>query len=174
MNANQATKEKTLPAMNGNAVLAAEPLDESAVLVELHDDDDEADEARPLAADAAAAAESPAPERAAEPPALPGAPGSADPVRLYLREMGHISLLTREGEVEIARRIEEGEDSLVREVLGTTHALVHVLGLAEQLRADTVRVRDLVRDDSEEETETPDDDEPMKRRFLAQRLAEVT
>src|SRR6185295_10296429 len=102
--------------------------------------------------------------RAAEPPALPGAPGSADPVRLYLREMGTISLLTREGEVEIARRIEEGEDSLVREVLGTTHALVHVLGLAEQLRTGAVRLRDLVLDDSEEEPEPTDDDEPQRRR----------
>ena len=166
MNANQATKEKS-PAVNGNAVLAAEPLDESGVLVQLHDDDD-ADEARPLAADDEDDEdESPAPARAVETP-LPGAPGSADPVRLYLREMGHISLLTREGEVEIARRIEEGEDALVREVLGTTHALVYVLGLTEQLRADAVRVRDLVRDDSEEDAETPDDDEPLKRRFLAQ------
>jgi RNA polymerase primary sigma factor len=169
VNANQATKEpKISPAVNGNPMLAAQPADDPGALVELHDDD-EADDARPLAADDEEDEdESPAPERAAEPQALPGAPGGADPVRLYLREMGTISLLTREGEVEIARRIEEGEDSLVREVLGTTHALVHVLGLAEELRAGTVRVRELVRDDTDEDAETPDDDEPMKRRFLAQ------
>jgi RNA polymerase primary sigma factor len=168
VNVNQATKEpKTRTVVNGAAVLAAEPLDEARVLVELHDDEDESDEARPLADDEED--EGPAPARAApEPQVLPGAPGSADPVRLYLREMGTISLLTREGEVEIARRIEEGEDSLVREVLGTTHALVHVLGLAEPLRAGTLRVRDLVQDDSEEEAEVPDDDEPLRRRFLAQ------
>jgi RNA polymerase primary sigma factor len=164
---NQATKEpKTRIVVNGAAVLAAEPLDETAALVELHDDEDESDEARPLADEDED--ESPAPERAVAPQPLPGAPGSADPVRLYLREMGTISLLTREGEVEIARRIEEGEDSRVREVLGTTHALVHVLGLAEQLRDGTVRVRELVQDDAEDEAEVPDDDEPLRRRFLAQ------
>ena len=100
MNANQATKEpKISPAVNGNPMLAAQPADDPGALVELHDDD-EADDARPLAADDEEDEdESPAPERAAEPQALPGAPGGADPVRLYLREMGTISLLTREGEL---------------------------------------------------------------------------
>ncbi|MFN7262631.1 MAG: sigma-70 factor domain-containing protein, partial [Pseudobdellovibrionaceae bacterium] len=42
---------------------------------------------------------------------------SNDPVRLYLRKMGSVSLLTREGEVEIARRIEKGEREIVRAIL---------------------------------------------------------
>ena len=167
MNANQATKEPKTPTLAASAaVLAtAEPAEDGAVLVELHDD--ETDEARPLAADDEDD-DTPVADRAAAPQALPGMPAGADPVRLYLREMGTISLLTREGEVEIARRIEEGEDALVREVLGTTHALVYVLGLAEELRTGAVRLRELVRDDPEEDAEATDDDEPQCRRFLAQ------
>jgi RNA polymerase primary sigma factor len=167
--ANQATKEAKSHAVGGGAAaVAAEPLRDEGILVELHDDD--ADEPRPLAADDEED-ETPVADRAAAPQDLPAAPNGADPVRLYLREMGTISLLTREGEVEIARRIEEGEDSLVREVLGTTHALVHVLGLAEPLRAGTVRVRDLIQDEREEpeeDAEVQEDDEPLRRRFLAQ------
>jgi RNA polymerase primary sigma factor len=168
VNANQATKEPKTHTLTASPAMlaAAEPAEEAGMLVELHDDD-EADEARPLEADDEED-ETPVADRAATPQVVPGMPAGADPVRLYLREMGSISLLTREGEVEIARRIEEGEDALVREVLGTTHALVYVLGLAEELRTGAVGLRDLVRDDSEEDAETTDDDEPQRRRFLAQ------
>src|SRR5439155_907459 len=76
-----------------------------------------------------------------------GPPRTPDPVRLYLREAGAIQLLTREGEVEIAKRIEESNRLLVRAVLGTPHALHYVLALAEPLRAGEVRVRDLVVDE---------------------------
>jgi RNA polymerase primary sigma factor len=166
--ANEATKEpKTRAVVGGGAALAPEPLAEPGLLIDLTDDD--GDDPRPLAADDEddAGTDGAAAERAAAPP--PPSPGTAaDPVRLYLREMGTISLLTREGEVEIARRIEEGEDALVREVLGTTHALVHVLGLADPLRAGAVRVRDLVRDETDDDADTAEDDEPQKRRFLAQ------
>ncbi len=170
MNANQATKEAKTRTLGGRAAaVAAEPLADEGVLVELHDGD--ADESRPLAADEEEDETPVADRAAAASQELPAVPNGADPVRLYLREMGTISLLTREGEVEIARRIEEGEDSLVREVLGTTHALVHVLGLPELLRAGTVRVRDLIQDEREEpdeEVEVHEDEEPLRRRFLAQ------
>src|SRR5207244_1046410 len=82
-----------------------------------------------------------------------GLPRPADPVRVYLREAASIQLLTREGEVEIAKRIEQGEHLLVRAALGTSHALRYVLALAERLRAGEVRVRDLVRDEGEEDAE---------------------
>src|SRR5881398_1620357 len=74
-------------------------------------------------------------------------------------EAGLIQLLTREGEAKIAKRIEEGERLLVRAVLGTPHALRYVLALAERLRAGEVRVRDLVRDEGEEEVEAEPRDE---------------
>ena len=97
-------------------------------------------------------------------------PRTADPVRIYLREAGSIQLLTRETEVEIAKRIEAGERLLVRAVLGTPHGLRYVLALAERLRAGEVRARDLVRDEGEEEVdaEPGDEDVRLRRRLLAQ------
>jgi RNA polymerase primary sigma factor len=93
---------------------------------------------------------------------------AADPVRIYLREMGTVALLTREGEVEIAKRIEEGEIAMVREVLGTPLALRWVLELAPLLRDGEIGVRDLVRDDTEEDGEgREEEDERLRRRFLA-------
>ena len=52
---------------------------------------------------------------------------STDPVRMYLREMGGVSLLTREGEVIIAKRIEEGQKDLLSEVLRSPVALLHAI-----------------------------------------------
>src|SRR5947207_12239876 len=97
-------------------------------------------------------------------------PRTADPVRIYLREAGSIQLLTRETEVEIAKRIEAGERLLVRAVLGTPHGLRYVLALAERLRAGEVRVRDLVRDEGEEEVdaEPGGEDVRLRRRLRAQ------
>src|SRR5438132_917758 len=128
-------------------------------------DDEEIDDAEPTAAedgDGPAATES-----VDEGEAFPHA---ADPVRVYLREAASIQLLTREGEVEIAKRIEEGERLLVRAVLGTPHALRYVLALAERLRAGEVRVRDLVRDEGEQDAEAEPGDEEvrLRRHFLGQ------
>ena len=53
-----------------------------------------------------------------------------DPVRLYLRQMGQATLLTREGEVAIAKRIEEGEHCALGTALATPIGLRHVLGLS--------------------------------------------
>src|SRR6266581_946169 len=128
-------------------------------------DDEEIDDAEPTAAedgDGPAATE-PVDEGEAFPRA-------ADPVRVYLREAASIQLLTREGEVEIAKRIEEGERRLARAVLGTPHALRYVLALAERLRAGEVRARDLVRDAGEEDAEAEPGDEEvrLRRHFLGQ------
>src|SRR5439155_1504496 len=93
-------------------------------------DDEELDDAEPTAVEDGDG--TPTPESAEE---NGGPPRTTDPVRLYLREAGAIQLLTREGEVEIAKRIEESNRLLVRAVLGTPHALHYVLALAEPLRA---------------------------------------
>ena len=55
-----------------------------------------------------------------------------DPVRLYLREMGTIPLLTRDGEVEIAKRIEEGQNDIVHAIVCNTLATQELLALSEQ------------------------------------------
>src|SRR5712691_7380448 len=55
-----------------------------------------------------------------------------DPVRLYLREMGTIPLLTRDGEVEIAKRIEEGQNDVVQAIVCNTLATQELLALSER------------------------------------------
>ncbi len=76
-----------------------------------------------------------------------------DPVRMYLREMGTVPLLTREGEVEIAKRIERGKKAVLRVVARTPMASTEVVRLGEKLRAGEIAVRDLVVFNEEEMTE---------------------
>src|SRR5262249_38940648 len=64
-----------------------------------------------------------------------------DPVRMYLRKMGSVSLLTREGEVEIAKRIEEGERRVLQTVLNSPIAVQELLELGDRLRKQKVRVK---------------------------------
>jgi RNA polymerase primary sigma factor len=61
--------------------------------------------------------------------------GPNDPVRLYLREMGQVSLLNREGEVEIAKRIEAGLRDRIDAVVGTPRGIRHILEVADRLES---------------------------------------
>ncbi len=76
-----------------------------------------------------------------------------DPVRMYLREMGTVPLLTREGEVEIAKRIERGKNAMLRAISRTNMAAQEVLRLAERLDAREIGIRDAVVFNEEEVTE---------------------
>ncbi len=76
---------------------------------------------------------------------------TSDPVRMYLREMGQVALLTREGEVEIAKRIEEGEAQVTEVVMRTPIAAEAVMKLLARLEREQVRVSDITRDYDEEE-----------------------
>ncbi len=76
---------------------------------------------------------------------------TSDPVRMYLREMGQVSLLTREGEVEIAKRIEEGEAQVTRVVLKTPIAFQEVVSLGERLAKGQISVAEITKDYDEEE-----------------------
>jgi RNA polymerase primary sigma factor len=76
-----------------------------------------------------------------------------DPVRMYLREMGTVPLLTREGEVEIAKRIERGKKAVLRVIARTPMAAQEVSRLAERLQAGEIAVRDVVVFVEEEVTE---------------------
>src|SRR5215471_11344520 len=76
-----------------------------------------------------------------------------DPVRMYLRKMGSVSLLTREGEVEIAKRIEEGERQVLQTVLNSPIAVEELLLLGERLKKQKVRVKEVIRDVDEEDAE---------------------
>ncbi len=75
---------------------------------------------------------------------------SNDPVRMYLRKMGSVSLLTREGEVEIAKRIEEGEKSVLTSVLASQLAIREIQELGERLKKGKIRVREIIKDAGEE------------------------
>jgi RNA polymerase primary sigma factor len=76
-----------------------------------------------------------------------------DPVRMYLREMGTVPLLTREGEVEIAKRIERGKKTVMKVTTRTPMAAHEIAAKAEKLAAGEIGVRDLVIFNEEEVTE---------------------
>lgn len=76
---------------------------------------------------------------------------TSDPVRMYLREMGQVALLTREGEVEIAKRIEEGEALVTKVVMRTPIAAREVLHLLQRLEKEQIGVSDITRDYDDEE-----------------------
>jgi len=78
---------------------------------------------------------------------------SSDPVRMYLRKMGSVSLLTREGEVEIAKRIEEGERQVLASALRSTVAVDELIAIGERLERGEVRVKQMVKDTEEEDVE---------------------
>src|SRR5215472_10535691 len=67
-----------------------------------------------------------------------------DPVRMYLREMGTVPLLTREGEIELAKRIERGQNA-VRKALSRSPLVIRdILGLAEIIQSDPTTVREIL------------------------------
>jgi RNA polymerase primary sigma factor len=76
-----------------------------------------------------------------------------DSVRMYLREIGSVSLLTREGEVEIAKRIKDGERRVLQAVLNATFAIEEVLDLGDKLRQQKLRVNEVVKDADEDDAE---------------------
>ncbi|MGB0678773.1 MAG: sigma-70 family RNA polymerase sigma factor, partial [Polyangiales bacterium] len=77
---------------------------------------------------------------------------SNDPVRMYLRKMGSVALLTREGEVEIAKRIEEGENRIFEVILNSRVGVAEIIEIGEAVRSGKLRVRDAIKDaDGEEE-----------------------
>ena len=94
-----------------------------------------------------------------------------DPVRMYLREMGTVPLLTREGEVEIAKRIERGKKAVLRVIARTPMAANEVVRLGEQLGAGQISVRDLVVFNEEELTEDKVDNKVKETLSLVEQVA---
>ncbi|MFQ5904145.1 MAG: sigma-70 family RNA polymerase sigma factor [Candidatus Binatia bacterium] len=98
---------------------------------------------------------------------------SRDPVALYLREIGSVPLLTREGEVELAKEMEEGEAQVVEAVLSSPIALRYVLELGEKVENGELSVRDVLLDmaESDESIDLPTSqagDTVYQKRFLKQ------
>src|SRR5215472_2136205 len=67
-----------------------------------------------------------------------------DPVRMYLREMGTVPLLTREGEVEIARRIERGQNTVLKALSRSPLVIQNILSMADEVEQGILSIRDLV------------------------------
>lgn len=76
-----------------------------------------------------------------------------DPVRMYLREMGTVPLLTREGEVEIAKRIEKGQKSVIKALARSPVVVAEILKYGEILRSREMNVKNLVELHEEELTD---------------------
>ena len=89
---------------------------------------------------------------------------SNDPVRMYLRKMGSVSLLTREGEVEIAKRIEVGELKVNSAILDSPIAVREIIEIGEKLRKQKLRVKDLIREAEVDDQEF--DEEEADRRIM--------
>ena len=96
----------------------------------------------------------------------PGVLGrTSDPVRMYLREMGSVSLLTREGEVEIAKRIEDGDRDVARVIYTTPITVKEVIALGDMLEKFQVSAIEISKEVEEEELEE-DEEDLQKSRLL--------
>ena len=69
---------------------------------------------------------------------------TTDPVRMYMREMGSVELLTREGEIEIAKRIEDGLKHMILAISACPTTIKEVLDHADRIRAGTMRIDEVV------------------------------
>jgi len=83
-----------------------------------------------------------------------GAAKVSDPVKMYLKEMGCISLLTREGEVEIAKKIEAGEKEALNSLLKCCVGIEYIIELGERLKEGKIKLKDVINDLDDEDSHT--------------------
>src|SRR5262245_39485561 len=69
---------------------------------------------------------------------------TTDPVRMYMREMGSVELLTREGEIEIAKRIEDGLRHMIQAISACPTTIAEILDLSERVQRDEMRIDEVV------------------------------
>ena len=89
---------------------------------------------------------------------------ASDPVRMYLREMGSVSLLTRDGEVEIAKRIESGQREILSIVLNWPMAVKEVIQLGQAIKGGKVDIRDI--SDGIDEEASSEEEQAHTKKFL--------
>jgi RNA polymerase primary sigma factor len=78
---------------------------------------------------------------------------TTDPVRMYMREMGSVELLTREGEIEIAKRIEDGLKHMIQAISACPTTIQEILALVDKVEREEIRIDDFVDGVVAEETE---------------------
>jgi len=93
---------------------------------------------------------------------VPSADKTGDPVKMYLREMGSVSLLSREGEVEIAKRIEEGARETMSAIFRLSVSIDEVLNIGDKLMRDEIKSKNVV-DSIEDEEGFMEEDEHKNR-----------
>ncbi len=96
-----------------------------------------------------------------------------DPVKMYLREMGMVCLLTREGEVEIAKRIERGEEEVIDAIIATPIGVRVILNLREKIALEKLRVRDVLKNLNEDFEEYSSAKEDKEKERLLELLEEI-
>ncbi len=96
-----------------------------------------------------------------------------DPVKMYLREMGMVCLLTREGEVEIAKRIERGEEEVIDAIIATPIGVRVILNLREKIALEKLRVRDVLKNLDEDFEEYSSAKEDKEKERLLELLEEI-
>ncbi len=87
-----------------------------------------------------------------------------DPVKMYLREMGQVSLLTRDGEVEIAKRIEVGEREIFNAIMESSIGIKQIMGLRDKLQSEGSRLNEVIREVEEEISE--EEEAAQKNRII--------
>jgi len=93
---------------------------------------------------------------------LPGVGKTGDPVKMYLREMGSVSLLSREGEVEIAKKIEEGARATMWAIFRLSVSIKEVFNIGEKLLTGEIRIKSVV-DNIEDQEGFMEEDEHKER-----------
>jgi RNA polymerase primary sigma factor len=114
---------------------------------------------------------------------------TTDPVRMYMREMGSVELLTREGEIEIAKRIEDGLRDMIQAISACPTTIAEIISAADRIEADEIKIDEIVdglvdprpkhaaaaavgrRDDDEDEEEEENAKKRKRKKKPAQRPA---
>jgi len=113
------------------------------------------------------------PEKEPEEEASDALGDSSDPVRLYLKEMGNFQLLSREQEVEIAKRIEAGEQEVEEEVHKSPVTLDFLIDLSDRVETGEADLRDIF-EETEEPSESEEDHGPEANEKLVKKLHDAT
>jgi RNA polymerase primary sigma factor len=104
-------------------------------------------------------------------PAVESLEKTDDPVRMYLREMGTVPLLTWPGEVEIAKRMEKGKKSVLKALSHSPIVVRRISEYGDQLRKNTLRIKSLVKFSEDEVTE---EILTKRRRLVLRRINQIT
>ena len=95
---------------------------------------------------------------------------STDPVRMYLREMGAVNLLDRDGEVQIAKKIEMGEQDVLYALVEVPVAIEELINVGEDLKTNRIKLKDVVKTIEEDD---PSEDEMNQRQRVILLLDEI-